>query len=140
MKYIFNYLIPEYYSILNGNVSINGSNLPVYDGEAPSNPTESYILIGDRFSTQLPGKKSFTSEANVLVDVVIKGNGFGFKDSEDAANQITQLINSDTEIDLSPDFQVVTTSVLSTNNLAGINPTDLTFRTLIRFRHIVKQL
>ena len=140
MKYIFKYLIDEYYSILNGNIIINSAALPIYDAEGPSDPLGSYILLGDRNSSQTPAKGRFTSEVTLLVDICIIGDGFGFKDSEDAANQVMALIHSDANPDLSPDFQVVTTSIESTNSLTGINKTDNIFRTLIRYRHLVNQI
>jgi hypothetical protein len=140
MKLIWNYLIPAYFTELDGNILIDGDALPIYDGEAPPDVQGSYILLGDRTSTQTQAKGKFTSECTLLVDVVIKGPNFGFKDSEDAAEQIMQLINSDSNPICASSFQVVTTSIQSTNNLNGLNPTDNIFRTLIRFRHLVNQI
>ena len=140
MKYIFKYLIPEYYSILNGNITLNGQPLPVVDDMASAPQSTPYILLGDRTSFQRQDKSGFLSEITLLVDVVVKGDNFGQGDAEDAANQIMALINSDNNPDLSPDFKVVTTSIQSTNNLSTLSPTDRIFRTLIRFRHIVKEL
>ena len=140
MKLIWNYLIPAYYDLLDGNIIINSEALPIYDGEAPPDVTGSYILLGDRTSTQVQAKGSFQSEVTLLVDVVIKGDMYGFKDSEDAAEQIMQLINSDENPQCSSSFQVVTTSIQSTNNLNGLNRTDNIFRTLIRFAHKVNQI
>jgi hypothetical protein len=140
MKLIWNYLIPAYFDALDGNIIINGEALPVFDGEAPATTTGSYILLGDRTSTQVQAKGAFQSEVTLLVDVVIKGDIFGFKDSEDAAEQIMQLINSDENPQCSSSFQVVTTSIQSTNNLNGLNRTDNIFRTLIRYAHKVNQI
>lgn len=139
-KLIFPYLIPAYYTILNGNIDLDGSPLPVYDGQVPPNTTGSYILLGERTSTQTPGKTCTNFEAFLLVDVCIKGASYGFKDAEDCANQIMALINSGANPDCSPDLQVVTTSINSTNELAGINASDNIFRCLIRFRHLVTEL
>ena len=140
MKLIWNYLIPAYFTALDGNIEIDGESLPIYDGEAPPEVTGSYILLGDRTSTQTPAKGRFTSECTLLVDIVIKGPNFGFKDSEDAAEQIMALINSDSNPVCASSFQVVTTSMQSTNNLNGLNRTDNIFRTLIRYRHLVNQI
>lgn len=79
MKLIFNYLIPAYYAALDGNIEIDGDALPIYDGEAPPEVQGSYILLGDRTSTQTPAKGRFTSECTLLVDVVMKGPNFGLK-------------------------------------------------------------
>jgi hypothetical protein len=140
MKYIFSSLIPAYYTKLHGNIIVQGITLPIYDAEAPVGDFGSYIMLGDRNSTQTQYKGGYTSEVTLLVDIVVKGDNFGFQDSEDAANQVLGLINSDSHPDCAPDFQVVTTSVQSTNSLTGINKTDNIFRTLIRFKHQVKQL
>jgi hypothetical protein len=140
MKYPLKYLIPAYYTLLNGQITINSSALPVYDGEVPPNYNGSYILIGDRTSTQMEGKGIYNNECTVLVDVCIKGSSMGYSQSQDGANQVLGLINSEANPSIGPSFQCVTTSVQSTNTLGGINKTDNIFRTLIRFRHIIKQI
>ena len=140
MKNPFKYLIPAYYSALNGNITINGNILPVYDGMAAPNAEQSYIMIGERTSSQIDAKCGFTSECFVLIDVVLKGYGYGYKDSEEAADQILQRINSNMNPTPTSTFQVVTTSVQSINNLNGLNDSDNVFRTLIRFRNVVTQI
>lgn len=140
MKNPFKYLIPAYYTALNNQITINGSILPVYDGMAAPNADSSYIMIGERTSSQIDAKCGFTSECFVLIDVVIKGASYGFKDSEDAADQILAIINSNANLVPSSSFQVVTTSVQSINNLSALNATDNVFRTLIRFRNVVTQI
>lgn len=140
MKNPFKYLIPAYYSALNGNITINGSILPVYDGMAAPNADSSFIMIGERTSSQIDAKCGFTSECFVLIDVVLKGYGYGYKDSEEAADQILQRINSNLNPTPTSSFQVVTTSVQSINNLSSINSSDNVFRTLIRFRNVVTQI
>lgn len=140
MKNIFKYLIPAYYAALNNNIVINGNILPVYDGMAAPNAAQSYIMIGERTASQLNAKCSFTSECFVLIDIVLKGYGYGFKDCEEAADQILQRINSNLNPAPTSTFQVVTTSVQSMNNLSGLNDADNVFRTLIRFRNVVTQI
>ena len=137
MKNIFKYLIEAYFNKL---VSLN-LNLPVYDGIAPSSEKGSYILISsDRNSQQTPNKAGFSFTVQILIDVVIKNGNFGFKDSDNIAELITQALNSDQQLDLTPDFQIISTVVLSQNTLSGLNPTEPTFRTLIRYQHLVSQL
>ena len=131
MKNPFKYLIPAYYSALNGNITINGSVLPVYDGMAAPNADSSYIMIGERTSSQIDAKCGFTSECFVLIDVVLKGYGYGFKDSEEAADQILQRINSNLNPTPTSTFQVVTTSVQSINNLSGLNDSDNVFKSIL---------
>jgi|Laugresp1bdmlbsn_1035097.scaffolds.fasta_scaffold00419_12 hypothetical protein len=140
MKNPFKYLIPAYYTALTGQITIGGSILKVYDGMVPQNASDSYILIGERTSGQMKAKCDFTSECYVLIDCVIKGNGFGFKDSEEAADQVLAIINSNANLVPSSSFQVATTSIQSINNLSALNPADNVFRTLIRFKNTVIQI
>ena len=140
MKLPFFYLIPAYFTILDGNIDLDGSPLDVFDGQVPPDHLGSYILIGERNAVQTRNKTGFDFECNVLIDVCVKGDMYGFKDSEDAANQICALINSDANPVCTSGFQVVTTSVESINNLAGINPSDYFYRTLIRYSHKLRQI
>jgi len=139
MKYPLKYLIPAYYTILNGQIN-SGGVLPVYDGEVPPTVQASYILIGDRTSNQMEGKGTYNTECTVLIDIVIKGQSMGYKVADEAANQVLALVNSAANPSIGPYFQCVTTSISSINTLPGINKTDNTFRVLIRFRHIIKQI
>ena len=139
MKNVFSSLIPEYYSILS-NLDFYYFSLPVYDGIAPASELGSYILIGDRTSNQDNGKNNFNFDVQVLVDIVIKDGTRGYENNDIAANKILEAINSNVQMDIGNDFQVVTTRLLSQNNLSGLNPTELTFRTLLRFEHKISQL
>lgn len=140
MKNPFKYLIPAYYNALNGQVVVNGTTLPVYDGIVPPNGSASYILIGERTTSQQQAKCGFLTECFVLIDIVLKGSNYGFKAVEDAADQVLAIINSDDNPMPVSGIQVVTTSVQSINNLSGLNATDQVFRTLIRFRNVVSQI
>lgn len=140
MKNPFKYLIPAYYSALNGQIIVNGNILPVYDGMVPPNGASSYILIGERTSSQQQAKCGFLTECFVLIDIVLKGSNYGFKAVEDAADQVLAIINSDDNQMPVSGIQVVTTSVQSINNLSGLNATDQVFRMLIRFRNVVSQI
>jgi hypothetical protein len=133
MKDISKYLIPAYYTIL------NTLGLPVYDGMSPYSENGSYILIGEFFSNQDQNKNGYLFTANILIDIVIKNGKFGFKEADNYAEQIFGLINSDNQPSLAPDFQIITTQVLSTNRLTGLNNTEPVFRRLIRFEHSISQ-
>ena len=139
MKNVFSALIQEYYDILS-NLDFYYFDLEVYDGLAPSSADGNYILIGDRNSNQADGKNNFNFDVQVLLDIVIKDGTMGFEYSDYAVNKILGAINSDVQMNIGDDFQVVTTRLLSVNNLTGLNPTEPTFRTLIRFEHKISQL
>lgn len=134
-KLLFKYLIPVIYNILD-----TIPNISVYDGEVPPEAAASYIVLGERNAVQVQDKSGFTYEANLVVDCVVKGQNMGYLDSDDIANQVTQLINSNANPDGSPDLQIAGTMVESVTNLTGINPTDNIFRTLIRYSFKITQL
>ena len=140
MKNPFKYLIPAYYSALSGSIVLGSSIIQVYDGMAAPNADQSYIMIGERSSSQLNAKCSFTSECFVLIDIVIKGANYSFQTADDVAEQVLQRVNSNLNPTPSSSFQVVTTSVQSINNLSSLNSTDQAFRMLIRFRNVVTQI
>jgi len=133
MKDISKELIPAYYTIL------SGLSLPVYDGMAPDTEKGSYVLMGEFFSTQDQNKNGYLFDVTILIDICIKNGKFGFKDADNYADQLFALINSDSQPTLSS-FQIITTEVLSTNRLTGLNNTEPTFRRLIRFGHSISQL
>ena len=136
---VYKYLIPAYYDILSV-VQVGGETLPVYDGMAPDTETGSYILIGERNLRQEDDKCGYTYTVDILVDVVIKNSSFGYKTADDYTNAITAEINSNTILDLSPEFQAVSTRIIQNFSLPGLNPTEPVFRSLVRFEHIITQV
>ena len=139
MKNVLLYLANAYYTIIRGaNIQLNGVAMPVYDGIAPSTELGSYILISvDRSAQQTEDKCGFMWDANILVDIVVKDGSFGFVDSDTIAEQIGELIN--TQLNPTVDnFQCFATQS-SFNNLSGLNPTEPTFRTLLRNTHKIVQ-
>lgn len=139
MKNVLLYLANAYYTIISGaNIQLNGKSIPVYDGMAPSTELGSYILISvDRSAQQTEDKCGFMWTANMLVDVVIKDGNYGFVESDTIAEQIGELVNSQLNPTIA-NFQCFTTSS-SFNNLSGLNPTEPTFRTLLRNQHKIVQ-
>jgi len=134
MKDISNYLTPAYYTIL------SGVGLPVYDGMAPDTEKGSYIIIGEIQASQEQDKAGYMFTVNILIDICIKNSNFGYLDADNYANIVLGLINSDTQPNLSPNFQVVRTHLLSSNRLTGLNKTEPIFRRLLRFEHSICQI
>ncbi len=139
MKNVLLYLANAYYTLLsNAGIMFEGALLPIYDGMAPVTELGSYILIStDRNAQQVGDKCTFQWDANILIDVVIKTGSYGFVDSDTIADEIGALVNTFTHFPVD-NFQVVNTSA-SFSNLQGLNPTEPTFRTLVRFTHNIFQ-
>lgn len=134
--------------MLNPNVEIkkwfythltSSSGLPVYDGFAPDNGVNEYIIMTGRASTQDQGKISYTNGVTIDVDIVIKNSNFGYKRAETISDLILTAINSETAITLSNGFSASSLVVGAIRNLDGLNPLDNVFRTIITYNLIITQ-
>jgi hypothetical protein len=119
---------------------IDGLGFTCYDGFAPDDAGDEYVVIINPDMSGALGKNNFNTEVSIGVDIVVKNNNFGFKRSEEIAEDILAVINANANPDLSPDFQCVTTQLANSTNLSSLLQTDNTFRTILRFEHKVSQL
>jgi len=115
------------------------TSLGVYDGIAPDNIANEYIIMDGRSSSQEQGKIGYTNSISIVVDIVTKNANFGYKRSEEISNLVLANINSDTKITLSGGFTSSALSVASVRNLDGLNPLDNVFRTIITYNIIITQ-
>ena len=134
--------------MLNPNIEIkkwfythlaSSSGLPVYDGFAPDNGVNEYIIMNGRASTQEQGKISYTNGVTIDVDIVIKNSNFGYKRAETISDLILNAINSETTITLANGFSASSLVVGAIRNLDGLNPLDNVFRTIITYNLIITQ-
>ena len=134
--------------MLNPNIEIkkwfythltSSSGLPVYDGFAPDNGVNEYVVMRGRTSNQEQGKISYTNGVTIDVDIVIKNSNFGYKRAETISDLILTAINSDTHITLSNGFSASSLVVGAIRNLDGLNPLDNVFRTIITYNLIITQ-
>lgn len=134
--------------MLNPNIEIkkwfftaieNATTLKVYDGFAPDNAANEYVILTGRTSTQEQGKSGFTNNISIVVDIVTKSANFGYKRSEEISNLVLTAINSDTKITLPSGWNSTALYVESVRNLDGLNPIDNVFRTIITYNIIITQ-
>ena len=134
--------------MLNPNVEIkkwfythltSASGLAVYDGMAPDNAANEYIVMDGRTSSQEQGKSGYTNSISIDVDIVTKNANFGYKRAEEISNLVLTAINSDTDITLANGFYSSTLYVQSIRNLDGLNPLDNVFRTIITYNITITQ-
>jgi hypothetical protein len=118
---------------------VSVTSLGVYDGIAPDNIENEYIILDGRSSSQEQGKIGYTNSISIVVDIVTKNANFGYKRSEEISNLVLANINSDTKITLSNGFTSSALSVASVRNLDGLNPLDNVFRTIITYNIIITQ-
>ena len=118
---------------------VSATELGVYDGFAPDNAGNEYIILTGRTSSQEQGKDGYTNSITIIVDIVTKNANFGYKRAEEISDLVLANINSDTIITLSNGFTSSALSVGSVLNLDGLNPLDNVFRTLIIYNLIITQ-
>jgi hypothetical protein len=134
--------------MLNPNIEIkkwfytnltSSSGLPVFDGYAPNNGVNEYIIMNGRTSTQDQGKISYTNGVTIDVDIVIKNSNFGYKRAETISDLILTAINSQTAITLANGFYASSLVVGAIRNLDALEPSDNIFRTIITYNLIITQ-
>ena len=134
--------------MLNPNIEIkkwffttleSATSLDVYDGIAPDDAGNEYLVLTGRSSTQDQGKTGYTSDITMIVDIVTKNANFGYKRAETISNLVLTAINSDTQITLGSGFSSSTLYVESIRNLDGLNPIDNVFRVLITYNITITQ-
>jgi hypothetical protein len=129
-----------YYDALN-----NTMGLVVYDSLAPSTAASNYILITNQTGLSNNPKMAFQTIVAITVDIVTsypRGTG-GKKVSEQVGNEVLKVIlpaSIGDYLDISPDFKIVNTSVLSSNSLVEEYETEWVFRKVITFQHSIVQL
>jgi hypothetical protein len=134
--------------MLNPNIEIkkwfytnltSSSGLPVFDGYAPNNGVNEYIIMSGRTSIQEQGKISYTNGVTIDVDIVIKNSNFGYKRAETISDLILTAINSQTAITLANGFYASSLVVGAIRNLDALEPSDNIFRTIITYNLIITQ-
>ena len=118
---------------------VSATSLNVYDGIAPDNAPNEYIVMDGRSSSQEQGKSGYTNSISIDVDIVTKNANFGYKRAEAISNLVLTAINSDTDITLANGFYSSSLYVQSIRNLDGLNPLDNVFRTIITYNITITQ-
>ena len=147
MKDIGLSLRTAYYNRLNGNIIVNSVNIPVYDSSSvPLTISKPYVLLSTYTSTEIGegSKQSYAQEVTLLIDVVTiaENSSGGKKKADEISNAIIQLIRTRQAgyIDLSPNFQIITTLLDSNQTLEELVSDGIVIRRLIRFRHKIFEL
>jgi hypothetical protein len=113
-------------------------------GKAMSDATASpYVQISTITNQQQAGKHGFNHLSTVLIQVV--GYFLNNVDEvvvDDLAELVISNIISDgrVQLDLSPDFKMITSKQVSDNDLDDGDETRLYYRRLLRFEHNIQEL
>ena len=120
MKDCSNNIRTRYLAVLNGNISYNGRNVPVYGNDTFETMPENYVIIGDITETADNNNQLFVSGADVVIDIfseqyMIRNNSI----IDNIANQILTLLIPTTGVkDMGDgDFQIFATARTSSRYL-----------------------
>ena len=120
MKDCSNNIRTQYLSILNGNISYNGRNVPVYGNDTFETMPENYVIIGDITETADNNNQLFVSGADVVIDIfseqyMTRNNSI----IDDIADQILTLLIPTTGVQDIGDgeFQIYATARTSSRYL-----------------------
>lgn len=134
-----------YYTALNGQVLHNAIPVPVYDAFAvPDGIPYPYILLSSQTSNQLSIKRCKRYNSSILIDIVTGSTDpIGRSDAEDIAEQIEDIINPDTylDIDLSAyNYQLGNTFRDGDTDLTDKNGLYYIYRKLLTYSFLIVKL
>ncbi len=134
-----------YFTALNGNILFESKVVPVFDAYAlPDGIPYPYILLSSQTSNQLRIKRCKRYNSSILIDIVTGSTDpIGRSDAEDIAEQIEDIINPDTFVDLdmtSSGFQIGNTTREGDNDLTDKNNIYYVYRKLLTYSFLAVKL
>ena len=144
MKDASRFIRKEVYSALNGNITLNSSNVPVYN-VVPSSATDPYILITSISNIIADDiKDAYLNQIITQVEIVtaFDTNTGGQLDANLAMNQITELLVSrNTFFNLSSDnFKCISAQNDGITYITEDTDTQTIYRGILTFSNLVEQL
>ena len=144
MKDASRFIRKEVYSALNGNITLNSSNVPVYN-VVPSSATDPYILITSISNIIADDiKDAYLNQILTQVEIVtaFDTNTGGQLDANLAMNQITELLVSrNTFFNLSSDnFKCISAQNDGITYITEDTDTQTIYRGVLTFSNLVEQL
>lgn len=142
MKDLSSVLRTAYYSRLNGNLTYNSSNVPVYD-RVSNTVSYPFVLLGEFRDTDDSDKTFYAHNCTQEVEVItaFDGNHGGKKASDNISDQIIERIRTRSSgyMVLNSSFNMTTTTLDETFTLTEEAGEHIVYRRVIRFRHLVDE-
>lgn len=128
-----------YFTLLSGNVNVNGV-ISVYD-TIPEDPNYPYIQIADRTASDYVTKSSFGEEVTQSLSIVDRFSGsFGSRANiNDVLDKVQQIIRARPVPISLAGFNVITSTLDNATFLRERTQTHTYFRYEVRFRHLIQQ-
>ena len=144
MKDPIKFIKDAYFNALDGNITYNGSTIPVYDEEADETGGDYYILISTITDADFPNKTKFMNDVEVLIDVVSQNNfrvdlvkSIVDAITEKVLNEILPSVSNSSLSD-NADFQIVDVRKSGSQHIPIIDTgTKKIVRRLTRFTQLI---
>jgi len=129
-----------YYTLLNNNVSVSGSVVPVYD-DVPANATYPLITFEDTTLADNSTKSTFMDDVTFSLSVVDRFGRDGGSRAKinSAVNEIKTIIRARPVPFNLTDFNVISSVVDSDISLKEKTETYTYFIRRLRFRHVIEE-
>jgi hypothetical protein len=137
MKDTSNSIRVIYVNALNGNLSYNGQDVPVY-GQTPFRTTpKNYVVISSITESANNNNQYFGNFVDVVIDIFSEHNGV----VDNISSQILNILIPDTAVDgfSDADFVVYPTARTSSNYLPLQNGDNFVARKIITISNLVNQ-
>lgn len=137
-----NNLRTAYLNILNGNITYNGKNVPVYGDDSFQTPPQNYVIISDIIETPDNNNQNFTT--NLIVTIDIFSEQYLKRDNsivDNISSQILNLLIPTTALQDIGDqyFQIFPISRTSSRYLALNDGNNYVARKIITINNLVNQ-
>jgi len=142
MKDCSNNIRTAYLNKLNGFITYNGQNVPVYGNDSFKTPPKNYVVIEEINESAQNTNQSFTSNVDVNIDIF--SEQYMTQDNsvvDNIANQILTLLIPTTGIqDIGDaDFQIFAMSRTGSRYLSIYNEQNFIIRKIITINNLVNQ-
>lgn len=132
-----------FYGALNGNITSNGENVPIYDVFAiPEQPKYPYILLSSQTAEQRGVKRCKQYNASILIDIVTGSTDpIGRQQSEEIAGQIEDIVIPPDFTDLIAPGGYVIGDTVREQDFEDTNKNDIyyIYRKLIRYSMLISK-
>lgn len=142
MNEAFHHIRKKFIDALDGNVTLNSSNVPIYN-RVPSNANTPFIKIYSHEQDEIDqNASSFTSELITKIECItsFQGDDGGEYDLNRIVDQVLNNIRSRTNVDLSSDnFNVYTTTIDRIRYFEDFEQFDTYYRAIIEVSNRVEK-
>jgi hypothetical protein len=134
----------KYYELLNGNLTLNAVNVPVFS-VVPNQSTFPFVIIDTASELPSEDKDTFGVEYIQSIDIVtgyVTGGYGGYADCDLIAGQVKNIVKpskTTNVFDLGVDFTNIVTIFERGNNVIEQTDTHFIVRRILEFKHIIQE-